>query len=207
MEFLFLYVVLFVCCYLDLKKRMISNNYMKFFYIISILLIIIKVRTCSNFIKYLNYFQFIVIFTLILITFFLFFFKIIGGADGKLIILIFLINLEYNLTFSNMIHFFFIFFFLYFFYISISLLINFQKFKSNLLFFFLQNKFNKYKIILIISILKSISLKRFNKDKNIIPSFSFLYYNFNKNKLELLIQERIPITCMILISYILNLLY
>lgn len=204
-NFTFLGIIFPFFIYLDIKFRKIPYNYFLFSYFIVITL---------NFFELLIFFEnipkilYLKIFVLILtfsLSFILFLLKIIGGSDGKLIILIFfahpilLLNIESIFTF-------FIFFTLFFvIYFTINLIINnyiktripfilffsingnFSIFQKNYMKFFY--KFRNYS-----------EIRNYSERKYYIKSLN-LIFDDKKNKFQVLCQIRPPLIVFIILSY------
>jgi hypothetical protein len=141
-----------------------------------------------------------------LLSFILFLLKIIGGSDGKLIILIFLIH---PFQFLNL--FFIISFFLWF--SSSIILVFIQNFiinslyKNNCSFSTFLNcnlKYSGIKKIYIKSVYKFINysnLSEYKEDKSLLKSV-LLIFNIRKNKFQVLVQYRPPLILIIVLTYI-----
>jgi len=204
-SFIFLNGFFLVFLYFDLKFRKVPMNFFKFSYIIAVVL---------NIIEYLFYFEKIAFFlflkiTILIIVLFLslilFFLKIVGGSDGKLIIFIFIVHpiLFLNLT---IIFTFYLTFSLFFVIYFIMNWVNNNFLKNNYSFLLFFNSNSK------ISILKKVYIKIFYRffnyselcdyieGKYLIKSLN-LIYNARKNKFQTLCQIRPPLIITIILTY------
>lgn len=150
--------------------------------------------------------KFIVFVIIFFLSFFLFIFKIIGGADGKVFIIIFLNHSLIHLNFFYIYLFYLLFSFGFFLEHLIQLLIN--KLSGCEIFFELIIKEIPNK-----SILKKVYIKAFytfgyiknigeihqNKVNLVLDSF---FYNSKKRKIQFLIHKRTPLILLITIVYI-----
>ena len=86
-----LIVFLIYSFYLDLKYRLISNHLLKKFFIVGIIFSCLEAYYLNKNLFLIFILKIFIILLVFLLTFILFALKIIGGADGKIIILIFII--------------------------------------------------------------------------------------------------------------------
>jgi len=112
-DILFIFIILFISIYFDIKYRKIPNKVIKWFLFFGLLLNLFEIIfTYKTFLIIVSVIVLKIIFLIIifLIVFFLFALKTIGGGDGKLIFLIFL---AHPVKFLN-IYFIYFFFFCFF---------------------------------------------------------------------------------------------
>ena len=198
-------IIFLISIYSDLKYRIISNKLIKIFLIFSL---------CINFFEFLlvyDNFTWIIImkityFCLIfLISLILFSLKIIGGSDGKLIILIFLIHpikfLHLNFIISFFLMISLIFCSIFFFNMLYNSFFN-NSLSFEILFIVNQNISTLWKIYIKIfcnfTILTKIDNYEDNKKAMVC---SDIIYNFYRKRFQSLVQYRIPFVLIIVLSY------
>jgi len=132
--------------------------------------------------------------------------KVIGGSDGKLIILIFLTHpLKFlNLLFVNS---FFLLFSLFFILLVIKNFTLNSLFKNNCsfhIFFDLDVNFTFFKKFYVKSFYKFLNYSKLSecKEEKIILKSISLIFNNRKKKFQILIQFRPPLILMIILTYI-----
>jgi len=154
-----------------------------------------------------NYFWQIFFFLIVfLLSFLLFNLKIIGGSDGKLIILIFLIHpLKFlNLYFVTS---FFLLFSLFFILLFLQNFILNSLFKNNcsfITFFNLDSTLSGFKKFYIKSFYKFLyysKLREYKEEKILLKSV-LLVFNNRKKKFQVLIQYRPPLILIIILTYL-----
>ncbi len=196
-------IILIYCSYLDIKYRIIPLYVFKFGFFIVIII---------NFVEYLFFFhdllrfftiKFLIFTILFLLSFLLFLLKIIGGADGKIIIFIFLLIPARNFN-PNMIPFFFLIFFCIF-----SIYNLYHLFKN----LFLENKIilnfviedisniSHLKILFIKTFLSLIDYSELNKINKNKLEVNYVFFNFNKKTLQFLGYYKPPVIIIISICY------
>ena len=105
----FITIILLISLYFDLKFRKIPNKFLKVFFLFSLILNLCEfffLLTDLLLILILKMIFFLIVF---LISLLLFSLKIIGGSDGKLILLIFSIHPVKYLNYFNVLLFFLLF--------------------------------------------------------------------------------------------------
>jgi Flp pilus assembly protein protease CpaA len=188
-----------------LKHRKISNETFMYF------LLILLILNTFEFIIYTNdFFLFLSIKSLIFIfmfssSFLLFYLKIFGGSDGKLVIIIFLCHPISLLSFPALFGFYLVFALLFCAYFIISFLINrtLRSYSIGFLFPEGNSKFSTSQKIYINMIYRFINyskLSNYKEQKYMIKSL-YLVLNGKKDKFQILCQSRPPLTVIIIISY------
>jgi len=196
-------IILMYSSYLDVKDRIIPLHIFKFLFFFIVII---------NFFEYLVFFNdFLTFFTikiltfiiLFLLSFILFLLKIIGGADGKIIIIIFLLIPARSFN-PNIILFFFLIFCCIF-----SVYYLYHLFKN----LFLENKIIFDFIIEDISNLSPLKrlffktfsslidfpeLNKLNKNK---LGLNYIFFNFNRIRLQILGYYKPPVIIIISICY------
>ncbi|TFG14539.1 MAG: hypothetical protein EU535_03190 [Promethearchaeota archaeon] len=194
-----------ISIYFDLKFRKIPNNFLKISFLIGLILNICDFFFDNNF--FLNLILRILFLLLIfLISLILFLLKIIGGGDGKVILLIFLVHPILYLNCYIISLFFLLFSLLFLTFFFFNMIINsttkinnsFQiyfKFCSNILFtrFFIKMFYKFFDLS---------NLKNYNGDKFFIKTI-FIIYNHQKREFQILAQYRPPLIILCLLSYFL----
>lgn len=204
-EFCCITIIFLVSLYSDLKYRIIPNKIIKSFFLFCLILNFIEFLLVYDnialvFIWKLSYFCLIFLISLLLFSL-----RIIGGSDGKLIILIFLIHPVKFLNLNFVILFFLLFSLLFCSIFFLNLLYN--SFFNNSFSFEILFAINQD-----ISTLKQIYFKIFcnftilakiydYKDNKKIMACSYIIYNIYRNKFQSLVQYRIPLVSIIMISY------
>jgi len=189
----------------DLKSRKIPNRYIKKFFIFSLIINFIEFLLVYDNIILIVLWKFFFFCLIFLVSLLLFSLKIIGGSDGKLMILIFLIHPVKFLNFHFIASFFLLFslifysiFFLNFLYNSFTD----NSFSFDILFTIYQkiSTLRKiyFKIFYNFDILAKICEHDENKKSIICP---YIIYNTYKNRFQFLVQYRIPLVLIIMLSY------
>ena len=198
-------IILFVSLYSDLKYRVIPNKVIKNLFIFCLFI---------NFIEFLLVYDNITLIFILKISYFcliflvsllLFSLKIIGGSDGKLMILIFLIHPVKFLNLNFVISFFLllslIFCSVFFFNLLYNSFFN-NSFSFEILFAINQNistlRQIYFKIFCNFTILAKIYDYEDNK-KTLVCSY--IIYNIYRNRFQSLVQYRIPLVAIIMFSY------
>lgn len=198
-------IVLFYCMYRDIKYRIISNKVLSGFFLIGSFLI---------FIEFLQFYNDIIIFIIVKIwflfltfflSFILFCLKIIGGSDGKLLIMLFLFNPICYLNFQWLFLFFSILLLLYLIMGIISYLFTHNLTNMNVyeLLFNENENFSKIQKIFIEIFYKFLDFSQLNKstgEKYLLKSL-ILFYNNKTEKFQFLTQYRPPIVMLIFFVY------
>jgi Flp pilus assembly protein protease CpaA len=197
-------IILFYCSYLDLKCRTISLKTFRIFAIFTILVnfleyIFNSINICIFLIMKLILFIF-----LFFIVFSLFLFKMIGGGDGKIILICFLlfpidkINLSLILFFFSL--FSLIFFLFYLFLLLRNRVIN-NKYLLDLLIKDIPNYTHFKKVCLKnLFVLRNYSeIKKTKKNKVIL---NYIAFNFKKMRFQLLCIYKPPLVIIIAISFL-----
>ncbi|MFX1260424.1 MAG: prepilin peptidase [Promethearchaeota archaeon] len=204
-DFIFITIILFFSLYFDLKFRKISNKYLKLFFLIGLFLNFLELLVFFNDLLLILFLKILYLFIIVSISLLLFSLKIIGGGDGKVIILIFLVHPIKYLNFFFIISFFLLFSLLFFILFFINFIFN-KIVKNSCSFDILFNFYGK------VSIFKILFLKmfyRFNNlseiknckgNKNKVKCLS-IFYNSSKNKFQYLTQYRPPLVLICIFSY------
>ncbi len=202
-EFLIFFIFI-IFIYNDLKFRKIPNRILKYGIIIGILI---------NYIEFINNSKLLVLllikiyFIIVIFGFSLLLYlcNIVGGGDGKGIILIFSIKSVSTLNNSIIILFFLYFTFFYISYNFINFLINHSSNSKEIFnqFYLLYSITTKRKKILYKSayIFYPLSDLNYLKKCNYIIKTTSIIYDYNRYKLMILIQFRFPIFLFFLFSY------
>ena len=150
----------------------------------------------------------IVLIIVFLFSFFLYIFKIIGGADGKLFIILFMNHplIYLNYFFINI---FYLLFSIGFILIHlIQILLN-KKSGYDIFFIFVNKNslsLSKFKNLFLKAFYKFSSIKILeennNNNKGVINS-NYLIYNPKRREFQILVQNRIPIILILAIAYVL----
>ncbi len=204
-ETVFITIIFFLSLYLDLKFRKIPNKYLKIFFIFVLSLNIIEFLVYYKdflLIFILKIFFFFFIFLIILLLFSL---KIIGGSDGKLIILIFLIHPFKFLNFYFIVSFFLLFslqFLLVFFLNFIINKVTDNSFSFNFLFIIYPKipNLKRFFFKMFYGFFNLTNIKDYRNNKTPIKCSSIIY-NINKGNLQFLAQYRPPLVLFIIFSY------
>ena len=210
LNFCYILIIFFFFLYFDLKSRKISKSFFIIFFILSIFINYLEFLLFHrNVYKlvFLRSFFFTITFS---ISFLLFTIKIIGGSDGKLLILIFL---NQPINFLNF-HFIFLFFltfsllFILIFMINYTINNIFKVRYSFVIFFNLNYNYSyieKFFIKIFYNFINFSKLVNFNQDLNELKSLE-LIYNYLTYRIQILTQYRPPLIGIIIISYYLTFL-
>ena len=205
-DILFIFIILFISLYFDIKYRKIPNKFIKWFLFFGLLLNLFEIIfTYKIFLIIVSIIVFKLIFLILifLIVLFLFSLKTIGGGDGKLIFLIFLAHPVKYLNFYFIFSFFFFFFllFLVFFiinYLNNKLNKNSYAFEIFFKFYRITNKFNRFFFQIIF---RFISLTHLSKNRDYKIKYLTFFYNELNQKFQLLSMYQPPLVLILLLIY------
>jgi Flp pilus assembly protein protease CpaA len=194
-------IILLLCSYYDLKSRIIPKWIIFYFFFSGLITTFIDFIFFKQFTTKFLFLKGIVLFLSFLFSFLLFFFKIIGGGDGKLMMLIFLSSPFFYTSLFD-VYLFYLFFIIGFF---IMILLNIIFLKNNLYNYF-------FHIIKINSWSKKLYFYAFYRfldfTKISVASYSkyyikseFLFYNPKRDKFQFFIQLRPPLALIILFGF------
>jgi Flp pilus assembly protein protease CpaA len=203
-SFFYTNIVLIYCMYRDIKYRTISSKtFIGFLLIGGLLTFTVDLDIYNNLYVFLLSKVFFLFFVF-LFSFILFCLKIIGGSDGKLLILLTFLNPIHKFTFQLIYSFFFLFLCLYLTLILVnSLFINIlSKNNSCDMINGLQENLtlsNKIFIILFYKFLDFSQINKYTNEKFVLKSLN-LFYNKKKEKFQILTQFRPPLIILIFIT-------
>jgi len=147
----------------------------------------------------------LVFFSTFITSFILYQLKIIGGADGKVIIYIFCSQPSYYLNIYFFFFYFLIFSILFIIFFALNLVINFSA-KNSIAFIFFFNDRIKIKILkrfYFRSFFRFINFTQLNNlSENAYQIYLYLIYNHKIEKFQVLCQIRPPLIIICAISYI-----
>ena len=210
-SFFYSNIILIYCLSRDIKYRKISNKFIIGFLLTSSLIV---------FTEYLGIYDNLIIFTLTKISF-LFFaflfsltlycFKIIGGADGKLLIILAFLYPTHSFNFQWIFSFFSVFLTLYVLLMLVNFLLNNGLSGNNSydMLHGLEEKLSishKIFIILFYKFLDFSQINSYTDEKFILKSLN-LFFNEKKEKFQILTQFRPPLAILILFTNNYILLY
>ena len=198
-------IIFLVSLYSDLKYRIIPNKIIKCFFIFCLFINLVEFLLVYDSITLVLIWKISYLCLIFLVSLLLFSLKIIGGSDGKLMILIFLIHPVKLLNLNFVISFFLLLSLLFCSIFFFNLLYNScfsNSFSFKILFAINQN----------ISALKQIYFKIFcnftilakiydYEDNKKIMVCSYMIYNIYKNRFQSLVQYRMPLVLIIMFSY------
>jgi len=188
----------------DLKYRRIPNTFFKYISIIVLFFNFIDFILSSYSIAIFFITKFLTFFFMVFITFILFNLKIFGGADAKLVIILFLLIPINFFYFSLIFKYLMLFFVFQAGYIIINFINNYCRNKCSFTQFFMINgkssKFNRFYLTLFYKFSNYSDLDLLDDYKFLIKDCS-LYFNFKDEKFQLLTQFRPPLILMIIIIY------
>jgi len=201
----FITIILLISLYLDLKFRRISNKFLKSCFCFSILLNTIEFIFFYREILLVLMIKILFFFLIFLISLLLFSLKIIGGADGKIFLLIFSVHPIKYLTYLFLLFFFLVFSLLFLILFLFNLIYN--SIKENSCAFrayhslYLQTSiFKRLFMKLFYKFFNLGNLKDFEGDKIFVDPL-FIIYNIQKRKLQILAIYRPPLILICIISY------
>ena len=203
---IFIFTIMILYLFYDIKYRRVSNHFFFLFLLLGFLSslteVIINLKQFR--IILLNKVMLFIIF--LYITLYLFRIKILGGADCKFLILIFICTPYTNLSYNFYLFFYFFFLIFYFGLTSASYMIKRTKkiHPSFDIFFETYGIHNTLKRIFfrIYFIFKDlVKVKTLNKDKYYFV-YSGLVFNYSSFKLQILFQYRAPLIPLFILAYI-----
>lgn len=198
-------IIFLVSLYSDLKYRIIPNKIIKSFLFLCLLLNFIEFLLVYDNITLVLIWKISFACLIFLVSLLLFSLKIIGGSDGKLMILVFLIHPVKFLNLNFVISFFLLLSLLFCSCFFFNLLYN--SFFNNsisfeILFAINQNISTLKQIYLKIFCNFTILAKIYNfEDNKKIMIYSYIIYNIYRNRFQSLVQYRIPLVLIIMFSY------
>lgn len=204
-SFIFINVTIYYCLYLDIKYRIIPNKVFSCIYAISLILSLISLIYFYKELGLILVNRIYMFIEAFFLSFFLFWIKIIGGSDGKLIIFIFITESFYDFHFLHVYIYFLIFCGLY----LITLVINYI-FNSNSPFFesfeLLCGIFCYYSCIKKIFFKSSFNFLSFSKMRDLRPEkydvkSILLFHNIKSGEFHILVQIRKPLILVCIGSY------
>lgn len=203
-SFFYTNIVLIYCIYLDIRYRKISNKSFIGFLLAGSLIVFTEDLDIYN-----NIFIFILIkvlflFFVFIFSFVLFCLKIIGGGDGKLLIMLAFFNPTHRFTFQWIFSFFLIFLFLYlilglvnYFFINVL-----SRNNSYDMIHGLKENFSFLRKIFVIVFYKFSDfsqISRYTNEKFTLKSLN-LFFNEKKEKFQILTQFRPPLVTLIFLA-------
>ena len=199
--FFYTNIVLIYCMYRDIKFRKIPNKAIIGFLLIGSLLVFTEDLDIYNDILIFIITKVFFLFFAFIFSFVLFCLKIIGGCDGKLLIMLTFFYPIYRFNFQWLFSFFFVFLFLYLILGVVNYLFN--NFLSNNnsydMIYSLEENFSFLHRVFIITFYKFLDfsqINRYTNEKFVLKSLN-LFYNKNKGKFQILTQYRPPLVILI----------
>ena len=199
--FFYTNIVLIYCMYRDIKFRKIPNKAIIGFLLIGSLLVFTEDLDIYNDILIFIITKVFFLFFAFIFSFVLFCLKIIGGSDGKLLIMLTFFYPIYRFNFQWLFSFFFVFLFLYLILGVVNYLFN--NFLSNNnsydMIYSLKENFSflhKVFIIIFYRFLDFSQINRYTNEKFVLKSLN-LFYNKKKGKFQILTQYRPPLVILI----------
>jgi len=198
-------IIFLVSLYSDLKYRIIPNKIIKKVFLFCLFINFIEFLLVYDNITLVFIWKISFFCLIFLISLLLFSLKIIGGSDGKLMILVFLIHPVKFLNLNFIISFFLLlsllFCSIFFFNLLYNSFFN-NSFSFEILFAINQNisilKQIYFKIFCNFTILAKIYDYEDNKKIMVCP---YIIFNISKNRFQSLVQYRIPLVAIIMFSY------
>lgn len=203
-SFFYTNIGLVYCMYRDIKYRRISNKTLIGFLLIgAILTFVVDLDIYNNLYVFVMSRVFFFFFVF-LFSFILFCLKIIGGADGKLLILLTFFNPTHEFNFQLIYSLFLIFLFLYLILILMYSLFNNILSKNNscdMINGLYENitLSNKIFIILFYKFLDFSQISKYTNEKFVLKSLN-LFFNIKKERFQILTQFRPPLVILIFIT-------
>ncbi|MFX0046862.1 MAG: prepilin peptidase [Candidatus Hermodarchaeota archaeon] len=203
-SFFYTNILLIYCMYQDIKYRKISNKVLIGFLLIgSVLTFTEELDSYKNILIFVLIKLFFLFFVFFL-SFILFSLKMIGGADGKLMIMLAFLNTTHRFMFEIIFSYFFVFLFLYlllelvnYFFINVLSRNNSYSMiyglKEN--FSFLHKMFFKF----FYRFLDFSHITRYKNEKFVLRSLN-LFYNEKKEKFQVLTQFKPPVVILIFLT-------
>ena len=187
--------------YRDIKYRKISNKFIIEFLLIGSLLVFTEDLDIYNNILIFILTKVFFIFFVFIVSIILFCLKIIGGADGKLLIMLAFFNPTHRFNFQWIFSFFFFFLFLYLLlglanYLFIKVL---SRNNSHDMIYGLQEKFSflrKIFVVIFYRFLDFSQISGYTNEKFVLKSLN-LFYNKEKEKFQILTRFRPPLVILI----------
>ncbi len=200
---IFLNIIILVCSIFDLRFRKIPNRFFIILYSLSGAILLITFLSTSYFVQDLLMRVKFIALTMIMVSF-LYFLKIIGGGDGKLLILIYiLLPLDY-LTFKYFILFFLNFYIIFIVLIFLNFLKNIYKYYYSFDFIFnfhlIGSKIDNIYYLISYKFLDVSELGKYRGEKTQIKSLTIIFNNSNK-RLQILAQLRQPLIIVFALSF------
>ena len=199
--FFYTNIVLIYCMYRDIKFRKIPNKAIIGFLLIGSLLAFTEDLDIYNDILIFIITKVFFLFFAFIFSFVLFCLKIIGGSDGKLLIMLTFSYPIYRFNFQWLFSFFFVFLFLYLILGVVNYLFN--NFLSNnnsydMIYSLEENVSFLHKVFIITfyKFLDFSQINRYTNEKFVLKSLN-LFYNKNKGKFQILTQYRPPLVILI----------
>ena len=199
--FFYTNIVLIYCMYRDIKFRKIPNKAIIGFLLIGSLLVFTEDLDIYNDILIFIITKVFFLFFAFIFSFVLFCLKIIGGCDGKLLIMLTFFYPIYRFNFQWLFSFFFVFLFLYLILGVVNYLFN--NFLSNnnsydMIYSLEENVSFLHKVFIITfyKFLDFSQINRYTNEKFVLKSLN-LFYNKNKGKFQILTQYRPPLVILI----------
>ena len=199
--FFYTNIVLIYCMYRDIKFRKIPNKAIIGFLLIGSLLAFTEDLDIYNNILIFIITKVFFLFFAFIFSFVLFCLKIIGGSDGKLLIMLTFSYPIYRFNFQWLFSFFFVFLFLYLILVVVNYLFN--NFLSNnnsydMIYSLEENVSFLHKVFIITfyKFLDFSQINRYTNEKFVLKSLN-LFYNKNKGKFQILTQYRPPLVILI----------
>lgn len=194
-------IILLLCSYYDLKSRIIPKWIISYFLFSGLITTCVEILFFKQILIQFLFMKGFVLFLSFLFSFSLFLLKIIGGGDGKLMILIFLSKpIFYRGLFD--LHLFYILFIIGFF---TMILLNMSFFRNNLYdcvfhIFRIKSWFKRLYFHAFYRFLDFTKINDASYHKFYVKS-EFLFYNPSKKKLQFFIQHRPPLVLIILFGF------
>ena len=204
-DFISITIILFISLYFDLKFRRISNRALKIFFLLGLILNYLEFSVFyKNFLLFLIL-KILIFFFIFLISILLFSLRIIGGGDGKLIILTFIIHPIKYLNFKFVLLFFLLFTLFFLILFTLNFLFNHlvnNSYSFDILFNFdlTVNSLKKLYFKTFFRFFNLSEIKEFQGYKKLIKSQS-IFYNIIKKKFQLFMQYRPPLVIICMLSY------
>ena len=203
-SFIILNVFFSIFLFFDLKYRQVSIIFFKIYFLIVIILNTFEYYLFHKHLVLFVFFKILIGFFVFFLSLILFSLSIIGGSDGKLLILIFLVYPLLVLNFTVILTFFLIFSLLFVMFFLINLVNN-SSLKKGFSFFLIFNTHSNISVIKK-SFIKSFykfhnfsELEDYREEKLLIKSLN-LVYNVEVNKFQILCQNRPPLIIIIILS-------
>jgi Flp pilus assembly protein protease CpaA len=204
LSFFYTNIVLIYCMYRDIKYRKISNKDFIGFLLIGSLLVFTEDLNIYN-----NIFIFVLtkvffLFFVFLFSFILFCLKIIGGGDGKLLLMLAFFNPTNRFNFQWIFSFFFVFLFFYLIFVLVHyLFINIFSGNNSYDMIYSSGEdltlFYKFFIMLFYKFLNFSQRSKYADEKFILKSLN-LFYNEKKERFQILTQFRPPLVVLIFLT-------